>query len=322
MIKLDINTYLLFNLFNISPKKLSNEYSGMSIEDIMQAEAAQGNAAAANFDMSILNDPIKLVKFLQLNDVGNKYAILSNMSEKDLEDLLPLLDPSELVMGLNFFNKDKLLQLFEGLPKDELIKYAFTLFSPEQIMKLMPEEQLDKALMSSDIDKGLEMKYLENLSPAVLAKMLEVPTGEFSAGGGAGAAGISGAATEESGQKGLNKFELLNQLASLPDDKFREALVNMPTNAKRGFMFAMAKENPKIFRLFDAHAYTKIIGDKKTKEEMIKSAIVIKPEELVKMIKKLPKDLMSIVLTQIDPTKFASALIANFKDIIKQITAG
>ena len=41
MIKLDVNTYLLFNLFNISPKKLSNEYSGMSIEDIMQAEATE-----------------------------------------------------------------------------------------------------------------------------------------------------------------------------------------------------------------------------------------------------------------------------------------
>lgn len=313
MITLDVNLNLLCNMFNISPKKISDEYSNMSIEDIMQAEAAQGNTAAANFDLTILNDPIKLVKFFRLDEVGNKYAILSNMSEGDLEDLLPLLSPEDLAMGLNFFSKDKLLELVATLPKEELLKYTFEMFSPEQVMKLMPEEAMNKVLMSSDIDRGLEIKYLQMLNPAILAKMLELTTGETPQG--VGEAGLDG-------QRSFDKNALLNQLVSLPDDQFKKALVNMPEEAKRAFMFGMAKENPKIYEMFDSKAYADIIGFKKNKGEMIKSAVVIKPEELVKMIAKLPKELMSVVLTQIDPKKFADVLIASFKDILKQITAG
>ena len=49
-------------MFNISRKKLSDVYAGMSIEEIMKAEAQQGNTAAAKFDSAVLNDPIKLIK--------------------------------------------------------------------------------------------------------------------------------------------------------------------------------------------------------------------------------------------------------------------
>lgn len=308
MITLDTDLRLIYNLFNVSPKKMADDYANMSIEEVMQAEAAQGNTKAANFDKEILNDPVKLMEFFQLNDVGNKYAILSNMSDRDLEDLLPLLNPEDMQAGLNFFNKDKLLKLAESLPKEQLLKMVFEMFSPDQLMQLMPERQLNKVLSSSNMDKGLEIKYLKSLKPEILAQMLESVTGRSVQGSGKG--------------ENLDVKELMGQILALPDDKFQEALLNMPKANKRAFMLNLAKEDPKIFQLFDSDAYTNIISERKEKHDMIKSSQKLDPEQLVKMLEELPQELTAIIMTQIDPKKFAEILIANFKNILGQVIAG
>lgn len=315
MITLDTNLSLLYSLFNISAKKLATEYSGMSIEDIMQAEAAQGNTQAANFDSEILNDPVKLIEFFQLRDPSNKYAILSNMNEHDLENLLPLLGQSDMVAGLQFFTKDKLLKLAEGLPKDQLLKLVFDMFSPEQIMQLMPEDQLNKVLSSPDMDKGLELKCLKSVKPEILAQMLEAVTGQSVQVAGNGE-GIGG------GNAGLDVQSLLNQIEALPDAKFQEAMLNMPKANKRAFVLKLTQQDPKLFRLIDSSAYTDIIDQKKDKQDIIRSSSVIDPEQLIKMLKDLPQDLTAVVMTQIDPKKFADVLISSFKNILGQIMAG
>jgi len=299
-------------MFNISRKKLSGEYSGMSVEEIMKTEAAQGNTAAAKFDTSILNDPIKLIKLFKLNDVDNKYAILSNMSEQDLEELLPLLGQEELMMGLNFLSKDKLLELMEKLPPEQLVNLTFQMFSPEQIMCYMPEEQLNKFLQSSEIDRGMFEKYLPTLKPEIMAQMLEATTGMPV--GGRESAGMDGKPI-------LDAQSLLNQLLALPDDKFQEAMINIPPVNKQDYILRMAKDNPKLFELFDPSAYTKIIGQRKDKPDIIKSFTVVDPMQIVKMLKKLPKDLTAVVMTQIDPKMFANVLIDNFKNILREIVA-
>jgi Mg/Co/Ni transporter MgtE len=300
-------------MFNISYKKISNEYSGMTVDEIMKAEAEQGNTAAAKFDSSILGNPIKLIELFGLKDVGNKYAILSNMNEHDLDELLPMLEVEDLVIGLNFFTKDKLIELINELPIEQLVKLTFEMFPPDKIMQYMPQDQLDKVLTSDKMDKSLEIKYLKTLPPEVLAKMIEAATGQPAAG------------AEKLGMDGKPQFDgqnLFNQIVALPDDKFQEAILGMPTKNKQGFILSMAKENPKIFELFEPEAYTNIINSRKDKEDIIKSAHVIEQDQLVKMIQQLPQDLTAVVLTQIDTKKFADILIANFKDILSQIVAG
>ena len=312
-ITLNTDIYMLCSMFNISSKKLSNEYFGMSVEEIMQAEAKQGNTAAAKFDSSILNDPAKFIELFGLKDCGNKYAILSNMNEQDLKDLLPLLDQSDLIAGLNFFTKDKLIDLIGGLPMEQLVKLTFEMFSPEQLMQYMPDEQMNKVLTSPEMDKGLEMKYLKTLRPEVLAQMIEAATGQPAAG------------SNDIGMDGKANFDvenLMNQISGLPDDKFREAMIGMPTVNKQNFILKMGKENPKIFQLFKPDAFTNIINSKKNKEDIIRASSVIKPEQLIGMLKHLPQDLTAVVLTQIDTKKFADILLSSFKNIISQLIAG
>lgn len=310
-ITIDTDMYLLCSLFNINYKKIVNEYSGMTIEQIMEAEAAQGNSSAAKFDKEILHNPLKLIELFKLKDPGNKYAILNNMNQQDLEDLLPYLDPADLVVGLNFFNKDKLLDMTEALPKDQLLNLVFQMFSPEQLMQYMPEEQLNKILKSTDMDKNLEIKYLQTLKPEVLAQMLEAATGQPV---GSDNIGLDG-------KMKLDVKSLISQITLLPDDKFQEAMLNIPTQNKREFVLKLANENPKLYQSIDPYAFTNIIGSKKDKDDIIKAANILDPKQLVKMVGQLPKELTSVVLTQIDTKKFADVLIANFKDILSKIIA-
>lgn len=311
-IALNVDTYLFCSMFNISAKKLSTEYSGKSIEEIMKSEAAQGNTAAAKFDSSVLSDPVKLIELFKLKDPANKYAILSNMNENDLDNLLPLLEEADLVTGLNYFTKEKLLSMSEGLPKDQLVNMTFQMFSPEQIMQLMPEGQLNKAILSTDMDKGLEQKYLKTLKPEIMAQMLEAATGQPVTG--AQSFGLDGKAK-------LDGEALYSQINALPDDKFQEAMVNIPPQNKRDFMLKMSQENPKIFLMFDSSAYINIISNKKEKQDIVKSANVIEGDQLVKMISQLPQNLTASVLTQLDTKKFADVLLAQFKDILSQVMA-
>lgn len=313
MITLDTNLILLCSMFNISYRKLSNEYSGMSVEQIMDTEAANGNTAAANFDKSILGDPQKLIELFKLNDVGNKYAILSNMNEHDLDNLLPQLNQEDLIAGLQFFTKDKLLDLAEKMPKEDLVKYVFNMFSPEQVMQLMPDEQINKVLTSEQLDKNAILKYLPTIKPEILAQMYEAATGELINGGNVGLDGH---------QIGMDMQDLVSKVSGLPDDKFQDAILSIPSQNKKDFAFKLAQENPNLYNLFDADAYTNIIGQRKNKQDMIKSSNVISNEQLVKMLTSLPKELTSVVLTQIDTKKFADVLLSQFKDILAQVIAG
>ena len=313
-ISIDANIYLLCSMFNINYRKISNEYSGMSIDEIMEAEAEQGNTAAKSYDKTILNDPIKLIELMQLNDPNNKYAILSNLNEEDLDSLLPQLKENDLIQGLNYFTKEKLLNLVEDLPKDQLVNYTLQMFSPEHLMMLMPDEEINKVLTSSDMNqyKGLELKMLQSSRPEILAQMIEAATGEQA--NGVGESGMDGQPT-------FDKGAMMEQLAGLSDLQYKDALTNMPPVAKQQFMLKMTKEDPSILQMFDASAYTNIIGQKKEKQDMIKAASVIDKDQLVKMVQELPKELTAAVLTQIDTKKFADDLLSKFKNILSQIVA-
>lgn len=343
MITLDTDLYLLCSLFNINRSKLSNEYSTMSVDEIMKAEAAQGNSAAANYS-EIINNPDKLIELFQLEDPTNKHAILRNMNESDLENMLPFLTSEDLIVGLNYFTKDKLLKLMEQLPKEQLVNYVFQMFSKEQLMYMMPNEELNKVLTSPDMDKALEIKCLKNLKPEILIQMYEAATGkpisyvlnqdiQSSASGtqannmpfDAAQKGLKPVTAEiglSGGLKNIDVGNLINQIINLPDDKFQEAMLSIPKANKQGFVFQMSKENPEIFEMIDSSAYINILNQRKEKDDLIKCANVIGQDQLVGMIEELPQDLTAVILTQIDTRVFANILIANFKNILKEIAAG
>ncbi len=296
-----INTDLAYiqSKLNISTSKMET-YKNKSIEEIIQTEAADGNQAAIQLAADMFTNVSQLVELFQLADPENKLAIMSEMTGAQLEKLVPMLETNDLVIGLNYFTQDSLLDLVKDIPKEELVKMVFQLFSQQQVIEFMPEEQLDNLLTGTDMNKQMLLNNLERLPEIYLQQIYESVSGKEANG---------------------NAKEMISQIGQLGDLDYKNAIKNLQPTQKKELTYMLANQETKLFEKFDTDAYTKIINREREKDEMVKGMSVIRPEYLQKMINELPQDLLAVVTTQIDTDKFADALINKFPELLAQIVA-
>ena len=301
-IVIDANLSYLQNRLNLSAEKLEL-YQGKSIEEVLEAEAASGNDLAVQLANELLTDVNLLIEIFKLADPNNKFIILMNMDEQQLRGFLPLMEHNDLVQGLMYFTQDKLLKMLEEIPKEQLVKTVFELFSQEEVIQLVPDEQLDNILTFYDLDKNKVLQHMKSIPPEYIAQMLESVTGE--------------AVEEEQSQ-----YDMIKQVGNLNPLEYKDALTSLQPTQKQQLTLSLTKENPELYQLIDARAYTNMIDTHKQKPEIVKAMTVIEDEELINMIGQLPNDLMSIVITQLDTEVFADHLMKKNPEIIADIIAG
>lgn len=297
---IDSNVEYLQKRLGISAATFYEKYSEMGVQDIIEAEAAQGNQAAIAIAKELLNNASFVIELFNLADTNNKYMILREMNYRQLQDFLPHMEKKDMLQGLYFFSDDKLLKLLEDLPPEQLVKTAFELFSKEEIVQLMPNEQLDKFLTSTDIDKNKILKHIQSIPEEYVAQVLEQITGE---------------AVDDN----MKSFDLSKKFGQLNPLEYQDALRAFQPTQKQQLVLSLGKEHNEWFQLFDAHAYTTIINREKQKPEIIKGMSVIEPEHIQKMLKELPNDLLSVVITQIDTDKFAEVLMDRMPELIAEL---
>ena len=160
-----------------------------------------------------------------------------------------------------------------------------------------------KALKSSvnkDLDPEFLTKNLEKMPPEVIAAMIEAATGE--------------PVLEENPQK------LMQMLGGLDDDTYKEALIAMNPDARRLMVMNMYQQDDEVMQLFPADAYTNMMAILE-KPDMMVSVNALQNETLINMNSELPPELMSIVLTQMDPKDFAEIIIRQYPELLSQIVA-
>ncbi len=296
---IDSNIEYIQNALSISPVKFQEEYANMSVEEIIEAEAAQGNQQAIKLAQELTTNVNLVMELFELADPNNKYMILSELTALQLRQFLPQMEEKDLLQGLYFFTDDKLMKMLEEIPPEQLVNTVFEMFSQEEIVQLMPEEQLDKFLTSTDIDKNKILKHMQSIPPEYVAQVLEQITGQ---------------AVES-----MDSIDLSKQFGELNPLEYQDALKAFQPTQKQQLVLSLGKEHNEWFQLFDPHAYTTIINREKQKPEVIKAMSVIEPEHIQKMIEELPNDLLSIVITQIDTEKFAEILMNEFPEVIADI---
>ena len=297
-ITIDTNLVYLQSRLQLSAEKMQI-YRGMSVEEVLKAEAAEGNQLAIELAEELLTNVNLLIELFRLADAENKYAILMNMSQHDLIKLLPMLEKDDMLQGLMYFNQDKLLDFLKHIPPEQLVKTVMELFSEEQIINLMPEEQLDKLLTSFEVDKYRILDNMKSLPPEYLAQVIESVTGKPC--------------------QAQNGIEMVDTISEFNPLEFKDSLTNLATLPKQQLTLALTKEDKKLYQLFDADAYTNMIDNHYKKPDIVKAMSVIEPEEILKMVQQLPKDLMSIVITQLDTQDFAENLMNEHPELIAQM---
>lgn len=298
-IVIDTDLTTLMSKLNISAAKMQQEYALMTIEEIVEAEAEAGNQAAVKYATELFQSPDMLVKIFKLADPENKLEIMSEMSEDQLQSFLPLMEEEDINEGLKFFTQNKLLKMLEEIPPEQLVDTVFEMFSQEEVVRFLPEDQLDKFLTDTDIEKNKVLNHLPSIPQEYLMQMYESVTGQ-------------------TGEK-MNSDQIIDKLSDLNPLQFQDALLSMQPVAKQQLTLSLAKEHKDLYQNIDAHAYTNMINTYKQQPELVKAMSVIEPEEKLKMLHELPKDLLSIVITQLDAREFADNLIKESPELIAEI---
>lgn len=298
-IKINADLEYIQSRLNIPDSKMEI-YQDKTVEEILEAEAAEGNQAAIQLAADMFSDVSQLIELFQLADPENKLTIMQSMTSSQLDKLVPMLETDDLVQGLQFFTQDGLLELLKDIPKEELVKTVFQMFSETQVIENMPEKELDKLLTDFDTDKEMLLESLKSIPEMYLQQIVESITGEESK---------------------ANSTELVLQIGQMGDADYKNAITNLQTTQKQELTFMLTNQENKLYEKFSTDAYTHMINRERDKEDMVKSMGVIKPEYLQKMITQLPEDLQSVVLTQIDTEKFADALITKFPELLAQFIA-
>jgi len=289
----------LQRVLGISAVTFQQEYALSSIDEIIESEAQKGNQKAIELAHELTTNKSLVMELFDLADTNNKLMILKEMGAKELHEFLPEMEEADILQGLFFFTEDSLLRMLEEIPKEELVKVAFELFSKEQIVQFMPEDQLDKFLTSTEIDKNKILKHLQSIPVEYLSQVYEQ---------------ISGESAENS-----DTLDLVKKIGQFSPLEYRDSLTSFQPTQKQQLVLSLGKEHNEWFELFDSRAYTNIMGREKHQPEIVKGMSVVEPEHVEKMIKELPNDLLSIVITQIDTEKFAEILMNEFPEVMARI---
>ena len=296
-IVIDANMTMFAERLHISASRMVQDYGLKTIDEIIEAEAAQGNTYAVNYAREMYNSPEKLIKIFRLTDVENKFVLIKTMDSKTREEVLPLLEQEDLVMGLYFFNQETLLKMLQDVDIEELVNVVLDAFPFQQIILMIPEEDMAKFFEAKELDKYVIENELKSMPHEQMVKFLE---------------GITG----QSFDKIEDPEGILNGIIGLPEDKFRDFMTQIDPEIQRQLIYQITKKDEKYLQLFDNKMYIDML-ETLMKNDMVPSMIKLEKESLVNMIAVLPPDLMSIVASQVDTQVFAKYLMEGHLDLLK-----
>jgi len=204
-----------------------------------------------------------------------------------------------MLKGFQFFTKDKLSTLLSYLPEELLGQVCREMYSPEQMMELMPTNVVRKFLTNKKIDKKNIFKYMEEeMKPEELKDMYKQATGQ--------SIGTN------------NKEEMIGKIGSLKPEAFKDAMQSMSPKHTKGMATFILNEQPDLLEEFSSLEMS-MCFDKSSKNDIIKGLDALEPEALGKVLENLPPQLMEQVVTQIDPEVFADQLLNNLSDVLDRM---
>lgn len=297
MIELDVNLTYLTHHFHINTERL-NQYRGQTVDKIIQEEIKAGNKDALRF-ASDIKDPEELSELLYLANIDNRYLIIQSLSDEDLTKVLEQLNSVQLAWGLNFFNQDILMDLMNSLPQEQLLEVVFQKFAFEDIVELMPQDELDEFLQNTEVERGAIMECFAGFNKKFLNKIMFQVTGQ--------------------NYQDKSKGEIFDYMNGLDDNEFTHFILNMDQFQKQTLTYYLCQNDNDLMLELDQKSISRPMLNL-NKEEIVPCFEVLDPEFLIPMIQELPRELMEVVASQIEVEDFAELLIKEFPEILKNIS--
>lgn len=240
----------------------------------------------------------EIVKALKMHLPESRLAALRLMNHDDLVKLLYMMDKKDLLIGMKFFTKKKLVNFINNLPKQDILKMLMQLFSKEQLIAMMPAKELSKFMDSTKIDHNSLLKVCKRLPPHILAQIYEAATG--------------------SSASGMNNKELLQKVCGMKQNLLVDGIKSLSTKELTKIVSQLLDMNKDLFKEFSTSALVAPF-EKMHKTSIIQSMTALEPQQIIKMLGELPNDLLSQVGTLLDPSKFSDVMESQHQDILAML---
>ena len=299
MLAINLDEKYLQTYLGISAQRIA-AYGSLNIEEIVKAEALAGNEAAQQALIKILNDADSLLELFRLGNANNRWQILKELSQYDLQNMLENLEKEDLIMGLQFFQKEGLLAMIQELPEKEVCKIVFQIFPPKAFIKLIPQREINKWFESEKVDQKEVFAQLQGLNQDVLAQMVQAVTGDA--------------------QKDNNREALLQTIEGFNKKDFLTSVCSLDPRYKNQIILNMTREKPELWYEFGSKTLSKPL-ERLQKPDIIKGMGALNEKTLISIVDNLPQELLSVVMTQINPEVFANLLSDKYQDLLKKVVS-
>jgi len=310
MIDLSIDISYLSRYFGITPVASqvggateNSGAAGIDSDDTITIKTQDGQITVnKEILQKLMQDPEKLSRILKLADPENRFLIIRELNDDDLAKLLPFLTSEQLAMGLQYFTMAGLEDMMTALPKEELVNLLLIHFSMEDVVPFMQENEMNEFFNNPHLEKRDVMDYFEGMEYGKFQKLM---VNQF------------GSDFQNKSQK-----EYLEYIDNMEDKQYKRFLQGMRGPEKQEAIAGLCNINPDYYMEFENNVLVRPIVNNLEKEDIIKTMSNLDAEFLTPMIEELPKDLIQIVATQIDPGEFSKMLSSEFPDLIMEMLAG
>ncbi len=299
MVAINTDVLHLQSVLNLSNTRM-RDYATSTVDEILEAEAAQGNVNALNYARKLYNNTDELIELFRLFDPENKYRIISEMDSQTREAILPLLEPEDMVIGMQFFTKDKLLTMLEDLEPEEMVNLMLNTFDLEDIMLMMPDEEVQNFFANKEVEKKDVAKYLKSLPPELMQQLMESLTGQPAFQ--------------------VDSTQIINQITSLGDRDYEAVMASIDPFILKQIIYSMSKVDPEYLQLFENDVYINMLNTL-MKPDIIKPMEVLEKETLMEMVSQLDENYLSIVMVQVDTQMFAEYLMQDCQPLLEEIVS-
>ena len=294
MIYLDLNLKYLERMFGFQAGNI-NDYTGKSIKEIMESEAAAGNVNAANFEKDVFSSPEEIMEVFNLIDPENRYLILTQLSSLELQKLMPYLSDEAMYSALNYLTKDTMLKVLYRLPQKDLAQICFTVMPAEKFLQKTKESELNAFFDSTKVERHDVIKSIGNLEPYQLCSIMESITGK----------------PVESCQP----QQIQEKLSQMDPTQFKKTIAAFDHDVKASMIMNILDQKPDLTQEFSKQALISPFMEMK-RDEFLEAMSAMKTDNLLEMMKELPEEVLPSVVSAIDPEDFAKILMTDFKSVL------
>ncbi len=309
MITLDTNLGISSSFYYLLAKlRRKYGFSNKAIDKYTETQAAKGAPQTGKTNETAQVNKVKLkenldyeqlIKDLKLSVSANRFAILLMLPASELFQLLQLLGKENLLNGLKFFTKEKLMRFIARLPKRDLLKMLFYMFTDrDQIIENIPLKEIHRFLSSNKIEKGHFMKIFEMLPRQTLSVIANYLTGKRC--------------------DKMSRPDLLEQIEPFKKYQLINGIKKLDEKTLRNFVTTMTESFPKLYNEF-SHLSLFNVSAGFARADLIDGMRVLDDNKIMSMLSELPDKLLALTVSQIDPEVFAHVLLNGHKDLLANL---